>query len=106
MRSLFPTVAYRLDSRRYYSRKALINLLKMDLRYDAKELARRALKRIGLALASDLEFMTKERRAAVQRNRELGERFDAYRSNRVGRAVISDGPGRAVYPLRAPAFPL
>lgn len=80
--------------------------LKYVLKLDLKDAMGFALATIGLALKADVDYWREEALAARRNSRELVQRFDAYRSSRIGRPVINEGPGRATYPFRAPAFPL
>lgn len=91
---------------RYGRHAALTRNLKYVLKLDLKDALVFALAAIGLALKADVDYWREETASARRRNRELGDRFDAYRSARIGRPVIHNEPGRATFPLRAPAFPL
>ena len=91
---------------RYGRYAARMENLKTILKLDLKDAVVFALAYIGLALKTDVDYWRGEFKAARLRNHELGQRFDAYRSARVGRPVINDGPGRATYPLRTPRFQL
>ncbi|PZR36060.1 hypothetical protein [Caulobacter segnis] len=99
--------------RRYGRRWATGKELGTSLKYDLQDILIFTLALVGLSLQKhlltandEIERLRRELGAARRRNSELGQRFDAYRSSRAGRQVIGDGPGRATFPLRAPAFPL